>query len=63
MVMDRLKTDLSEFSEAAGKFRHSVLTEVLRLPAPDPLRETLRDVDRMVAKAQLELTKVINSLP
>lgn len=37
-----------------GQFRGDITTELLRLPAPDPARKTLEDLDNRMAKAERE---------
>lgn len=63
----KLKRDLTRSMETVAELRSSVLTEILRLPAPgvlrSPLRSGLEDVDRRLATVELELISAVNALP
>ncbi len=58
MTFDRRKTDIDRALQNIRGLREQIHSELRRLPAPQPLKDTLDEVDTMMGKVEEEVHKI-----
>jgi len=61
MTFDRRKTDVERALENLRRLREQIHSELRQLPAPEPLKQTLDEVDSMIGKVEKEVQAISSS--